>query len=343
MWYGLGREFAQRGHAVTHISRAWENGLAEERDAGVHYVRLQGFDQPRRLGWLLALDLIYSIRAYRRVVQSEVIVTNTQWSPLLLGRSRGKVYVDVQRMPKGQMRFYRKATRLRANSSAVREAILAEVPDAAERIKVIPNPLPFVPRRNVNWNAKGATVLYVGRLHPEKGLELLLEAWRLIQKESRLSGWRLEIVGPGDAALGGGGDGWVAALRARAPANVTWLGAIHGTDELNQRYEAASVFVYPSLAEKGETFGLAVLEAMAWGAVPIVSSLACFRDFVAPGRNGILFDHRAAAPADALAHGIIEAASPECRVLGQAAIEVRKSHSLESIACQFLDDFATLR
>ena len=39
-------------------------------------------------------------------------------------------------------------------------------------------------------------------------------------------------------------------------------------------------FIYPLKAERGETFGLSVLEAMSCGTVPIVSSLACFKDFL---------------------------------------------------------------
>jgi glycosyltransferase involved in cell wall biosynthesis len=46
------------------------------------------------------------------------------------------------------------------------------------------------------------------------------------------------------------------------------------------------MFVYPCLAEQGETFGLAPLEAVACGAVPIVSDLSCFGDFITPGVNG---------------------------------------------------------
>jgi glycosyltransferase involved in cell wall biosynthesis len=56
------------------------------------------------------------------------------------------------------------------------------------------------------------------------------------------------------------------------------------------------VFCYPSTAEKGETFGVAVAEGMAAGCAVIVLGLACFSDLVTDGETGLVFDHR---PADA--------------------------------------------
>jgi glycosyltransferase involved in cell wall biosynthesis len=70
-------------------------------------------------------------------------------------------------------------------------------------------------------------------------------------------------------------------------------------------YQGIDIFCYPSLAEQGETFGVAVAEAMAAGAAPVTSNLACFTDFVRDGDNGLVFDHRGAAPAEALAAALI--------------------------------------
>jgi glycosyltransferase involved in cell wall biosynthesis len=51
------------------------------------------------------------------------------------------------------------------------------------------------------------------------------------------------------------------------------------------------VFCYPSLAEKGETFGVSVAESMAAGCAAVVSGLECFGDIVADGVTGLVFDH----------------------------------------------------
>ena len=98
------------------------------------------------------------------------------------------------------------------------------------------------------------------------------------------------------------------------------------------------------MAERGETFGLAPLEAMACGAVPIVSDLACFRDFISPGVNGLVFNHRVADPAAQLAQEILTIASDPHRrcAMAEAALAVRHSHHPATIAHLFLDFFDEL-
>jgi hypothetical protein len=74
----------------------------------------------------------------------------------------------------------------------------------------------------------------------------------------------------------------------------------------------------------------------------VVSDLACFRDFVAPGRNGWSFDHRGAAPADALIGALQRAAQERTRELAERALAVRETHSVTRIAELFLADFAAV-
>jgi glycosyltransferase involved in cell wall biosynthesis len=343
MWHRLGLEFAARGHRVTHVSRQCDGLPASERTEGVQHVRVAGFDQPRSALALKFCDLRYTLRAVRAAPAADVVVTNTFFAPLLLRRAQGAICVDVARMPRGQLRLYRRAARFRANSSAVRAAILAELPSAASRVRVIPNPLPAAPARPVAWAAKSRTILYAGRLHPEKGIELLLTAFVRVQAEGGLAGWRLVLAGPADVARGGGGEAWVEQLKTRfASPFVEWRAPLFDHAALEALYEEAAVFAYPSLAERGETFGLAPLEAMAWGAVPVVSDLACFRDFVRHEESGLVFDHRSLDPAAALARALIDAADPQARALGESAVSVRVSHAPGAIAEQFLADFATL-
>lgn len=344
MWHRLGAEFAARGHRVTHISRLSDGLPARETTDGVQHVRVPGFDQPRSGVRLKLRDLRYTLRAVRVAPAADIVVTNTFFAPLLLRRAQGAIYVDVQRMPKGQLRLYGRAARLRANSSAVRDAILAELPSAEARVRVIPNPLPATPTLPVAWAEKTRTILYAGRLHPEKGVALLLAAFVAAQARGDLAGWRLRLVGPVDVARGGGGEPWLHELRERfASPAIEWHPPLFDHAALEALYREATVFAYPSLAERGETFGLAALEAMAWGAIPVVSDLACFRDFIRAGENGFRFDHRAADPVAALATALVHAAQPAARALGEAALAVRASHAPAAIAEQFLADFASLR
>lgn len=343
MWFALGPEFAARGHEVMHVSRRCDDLPENETISGVKHVRVRGYDRPEKLAHGLLLDLFYTWRASRSMPAADVVVTNTFWAPIVLPRRCGAIYVDVQRMPKGQMRRYGRAARLRANSSAVVEAILAEAPEAKPRVKMIPNPLPFTNERPVEWERKTKTILYAGRLHPEKGIELLLEAWRNVRASRKLDGWTLELIGAVKSAEGGGGEAWASDLQKKfSAADVAWRSPIYDAAELYRAYERSTVFVYPSLAEKGETFGVAPLEAMAWGAVPVVSDLACFRDFIEPGSNGFSFNHRGEGAAHALARALEQAANGDVRAVAERATRVRETHSNAKIAAEFLADFSTL-
>lgn len=109
-------------------------------------------------------------------------------------------------------------------------------------------------------------VLYLGTLEPRKNLEVLLQAF---------ASWRDRAGTPGqDVALVlAGAKGWyyetifATATRLGLAQQVIFPGFIPG-QELPAWYQAAAVFVYPSIFEG---FGLPVLEAMACG-VPVLCS-----------------------------------------------------------------------
>ena len=117
-------------------------------------------------------------------------------------------------------------------------------------------------------------------------------------------GWRLRVIGPHAVAQGGDGVEYLEELQAlaqRLGVGCEFLGPIFDQDALIGEYQRGGVFVYPSLAEAGESLGLAPLEAMATGCVAIVSDLRCFDDYIEDGVTGLRFDHRGADPAGALA------------------------------------------
>jgi glycosyltransferase involved in cell wall biosynthesis len=296
---------------------------------------------------LKAMDLIYSLRIPKLLPRdADAIVTNTFWLPILLrGALARKVYVDVGRAPKGQMKFYRHVGRLRGNSTPIANAIKRELEGNETLVSMIPNPLPFEPVDTDSVFAKKEKrILYTGRVHPEKGLHLFLEALRQISP-AVLDGWRVDIVGPWEVAQGGGGSAYMERLKLLAHGlPIHFAGPIFELDRLNEFYRMASIFCYPSLADQGETFGLAPLEAMAWGCVPVVSSIECFRDFIAPDHNGLVFDHHAPSAARELGRKIeslIADVDFRSRLAGEAVL-VNRSHAPALIAERFLEDFKRL-
>ena len=153
-----------------------------------------------------------------------------------------------------------------------------------ERIALAPNAIDdsLFARAAVDRGGRsGCTFLYAGRLDPEKGIDVLLEA--------------LEQV-PGELVLAGSGSG-EERLRALASDRVRFLGPLD-RDELVACYAAADAFVLPS---RSEPWGIVLNEAAAAG-LPLVATEAvgAAHDLIEEGVNGFrvpVGDERALAAA----------------------------------------------
>jgi glycosyltransferase involved in cell wall biosynthesis len=353
VWDALGREFARRGHEVTHISRLCDGLPESEERAGVRHLRLLGFDAPGSSLLLKWRDFLYSRRVLKVLPPADILVTNTFWLPLLArDASRGLLYVHVARFPKGQHRFYTRAARLQCVSEAVAAAVREQAPALRERVIALPNPLPegaWEPQPAPDA-AREKIALYAGRIHPEKGLDLLASAWAHPAAREALRDWKLVLAGPWAFAQGGGGEEFRARLdQLFAPAknSVEWTGPLFGKDtaKLHALYRRARIFIYPSTAEKGEAMPVAPLEAMAAGAPVVVSDLDCFHDYIREGENGLVFDYRGGAAAENLAQALSNLATdPVLRTkLAAGAWQTASRYRVEEVATRYLNDFESLQ
>lgn len=345
VWFVLGQEFARRGYEVVQVSRA-HAALPKTERSGVTHIRVPGFNQPRSILWLKFLDLVYSLRVRRILPEADILVTNTFWLPIIERRhSRGLVYVHVQRGPKGQLRWYAHAARLLAVSQAIADAIVTQAPRLRAKVRVIPNPVPFAIDASTE-TARANTILFVGRIHPEKGIELLLRA--MLSVPAEFADWSLKLVGSHETRLGGGGSDFLHAMQqlvARSRIPVEWLGPIFDEAELRAQYRSATIFVYPSVAESGEAFGVAPVEAMSNGCVPVVSDLAVFREYIINGVTGFVFDHRGPHAVENLTDCLSQLRSLDqagLKKIGDAARAKAAEFAIEPVAQRYLDDFAGL-
>ncbi len=110
---------------------------------------------------------------------------------------------------------------------------------------------------------KGPFVLFVGRLVPEKGCHLLLEAWGRLPAEVRK---RVQLVIAGDAGFT---DDYVAKLKKKAPAGVLFLGYVHGP-VLEALFSNTEIMVLPSTLEG---LSITLLEGMSYGRCCLVSDI----------------------------------------------------------------------
>lgn len=360
-WHRLGQEFAARGHEVTMISRRWRDFPHDETKDGIRHLRLPGWDHQGSLLFNLLLDFWWSWRVFFALPAADIVVVNAVALPVWLGWLKpraGRVVIMTGRMPKGQYRRYRAIALVLAASSHVRDRVLAENPRLAPVTQLYGYPIDWRMLNEAATNAPPAlppfvpseVVLgFVGRIHEEKGLLLLAEALKLLAAQPDLPPWRLLLCGPADVARGGSGPEFRSRLMRRLSA-VMPAERFHLLDpQFNERtlagvYHRLQVFCYPSLAVQGETFGVAVAEAMAAGAVPVVSRLACFTDFVRDGENGLVFAHDAPDAAAQLATALGRLlADPNLRArLAAAARATARTYDYAAYADRLLADFVQL-
>jgi glycosyltransferase involved in cell wall biosynthesis len=179
-----------------------------------------------------------------------------------------------------QLRAVRKASMLHATSEQEFEDIRSC--GLMQPVVILPNGVE-VPELNSRQKDSVPTVLYLGRLHPIKGIEILIQAWARL--EGKFPSWRLVIRGPGNRD-------YVDQLRQKAQS----LGllrceigdGLYGNDKL-QAFRSASLYVLPS---ESENFAMTVAESLAAGTPTIVTKGAPWRGLEEHG-CGWWIDHGA--------------------------------------------------
>ena len=121
--------------------------------------------------------------------------------------------------------------------------------------------------------SRPCTFLFVGGTMHRKGIDMLLESFAMLQR-THLGKARLVVVGPrGDSH---------ALLERHAAGEIVVRPAVAQSDLL-ELYREADCFVLPS---RHDSFGMAVLEAMACGSPAIVSDMVGAREAIEEGRSG---------------------------------------------------------
>jgi glycosyltransferase involved in cell wall biosynthesis len=170
-------------------------------------------------------------------------------------------------------------------------------------------------RASANPDGDGLrSLLFVGRLSPEKNLTLLLEAWRIVAQ--RLPDWQLLLVGDGPERT-------KLQQTAKSLPRVHFLGWCSQPDGY---YQAADLYV---LCSRYEGFPVALLEALSYG-VPAVATRCseALDQLVGTSQPGLrLVD---SAP-EALAVAIVKLA-------GDPSLRQQMSHAAKAVACNFTWD-----
>jgi glycosyltransferase involved in cell wall biosynthesis len=149
--------------------------------------------------------------------------------------------------------------------------------DIGRRAHVVPPP--FIPASSLvsrQTDPRIPVALFLGRLHPVKNLEALIDAWPAV------------LAAHPDALLriaGHGSPQYTSELKRRAgKRGIQFMGFLTGVEKA-MMLQQASILVLPSLHEN---FGIAVVEAIAEGLPVVISEHVQLRDFVASNEIGIV-------------------------------------------------------
>ncbi len=142
----------------------------------------------------------------------------------------------------------------------------------ADKIVIKPN---FISRDPGQGSGQGDYAVFVGRLSPEKGVETMLAAWRLLGDTIPL-----KIIGDGPLSD-------TAAAAAAVLPDVEYLGRIDNEQVLNLM-QNAQFLVFPSLWF--ENFPMTIVEAFATGLPVLASNLGNTANLIQSGQTGLHFE-----------------------------------------------------
>jgi len=324
-----GSELVRRGHVVHVVTRSVPGyPVVDEEYQGIFIHR---WIKTASSGPLFGLSFVAGVVRALRKLRAEIDVIHTHqalWEAVAAGLARRFLKSKPTLVQPASAGYYGEADELERTRGAgiLRRAILSNTGFAAISVEI-----------ERQWRALGVAdgrivrmasgvdadqfrpgsssveavllprprVMFTGRLHPQKNLPLLLEAWSAVASRHPAN---LILVGPGSdrqpltdlAASLGIAD------------RVQFVGAV---DDPADYLRAADVFVLPSLAEGMSN---SLLEAMSTALPCAVSGIGGNTDLIADGQTGRLV--QTASP-DAWSQTLLELLEDPCagRRLGLAA------------------------
>ena len=206
-------------------------------------------------------------------------------------------------------------------------------------------------------------ILSLGRIHPKKNLESLLDAWHLLSPEMR-RGWRIILAGPDDvghqavlakhaASLGfttrdlttevafgkkqieGGAEVPAEVFQTKladCAADVVFTGSVY-SEAKEYLYQSAQLFALPS---HSENFGYVVLEALAAG-TPVIASTGTPWQTLPQNHCGWWVDCSPKNLADTLAQAMTLPQETYSQMQDTARQFVRQNYSWQTTAQKLLD------
>ena len=147
-----------------------------------------------------------------------------------------------------------------------------------KNVSVLPNcvEIPNV-YHNPNLNDNGLEILYLGRIEPNKGMDYLLEAVKILKEDG--ARFTLHFAG-----IEQGQNRYIERFEEALGNQFVYEGVVSG-EMKTALFKRCQVFVLPSLYEG---LPMSLLETMSYGLVPVVTDVGSIGEYVDDGANGLL-------------------------------------------------------
>jgi glycosyltransferase involved in cell wall biosynthesis len=244
-----------------------------------------------------------------------------------------------------EMPVLRRAAAIHFTAEAEREEAIAAAAEIAKfHCVVIPLPVEvqevtgaeigkLAASPTADGNGGGPVILFLSRIDPKKGVELLLAAFRDVAWD--FPDAELVVAGEGDHE-------YVRSLHAIAKElgvaeRVRWVGFVAGAEKA-EAFARAAIFVLPSYSEN---FGIAAAEALAAGVPSVLSENVAIAREARAADAAIVVTCDAVAIAAAMRHLLADSElCDRLRVNGQAL--VRERFSSEAVGRQLVDLYRSI-
>lgn len=251
--------------------------------------------------WNAAVWGAHAVAAGRRV--RYVLSPRGMLAPQALAHDRWRKAAAYQLFDR---RVLRDATVLHATSEQERDTLVQRC--GRERVVMVPNGVDLPPaaagvpavRARFGLPPHAPLILFLGRIHPLKRLDLLAGAFLALHAAQPQA--HLVVAGPDETGLRAGLEQQLAPVAGA----VTWTGRVDEAEKWALLAEAAVLV----LCSDSESFGLSVAEALA-AARPVVVTRTCPWSSVAASGAGFWVEQRAEAIAAAIGRVLADPAAAQ--------------------------------
>lgn len=284
----------RKGHKVTVISRALENyreTLREVNNQGVNYTYVYAKSTSRK-------SIFLSIEKYLKVIKQngpyDVIHIHAPYAAIISTLIRKKIgnpkiiWHVHNRSPLAPLVKLNKNVKIVGISKSVIEGIGGDLND--NRYSIIHNicreekfPLgtstdKILAKEKFNISNEKFVISFAGRIVPEKGIHILIEAIKSLDLDLQ-SKIILLVAGSSWFKEGKKTEFEERIFKESESINVKWLGYVDNW-ELHKVYHASEIFIVPSIWE--EPAGQVVVEAQSTGTKVIASDVGGIPEYLSP-------------------------------------------------------------